>query len=85
VLISNGRLREGVALVERVAKQTQAADAYLLAGRTLFRLNEFERARDSLETATRLNPNLPGVYTAWAWPARRWSTTRGPWKPSARG
>jgi tetratricopeptide (TPR) repeat protein len=64
VLISNGRLREGVALVERVAQQTQAADAYLLAGRTLFRLNEFERARDSLETAVRLNPNLPGVYTA---------------------
>lgn len=63
-LISNGSLREGVALVERVAKQSQAADAYLLAGRTLFRLNEFERARDSLETAARLNPNLPGVYTA---------------------
>jgi tetratricopeptide (TPR) repeat protein len=63
-LIANGRLREGVGLVERVAKEGQAADAYSLAGRTLFRLNDFERARDDLETAVRLNPNLPGVYTA---------------------
>jgi tetratricopeptide (TPR) repeat protein len=64
VLISNGRMREGATLVEKVAKGTQAPDAYLLAGRTLFRLNEFERAKDDLETAARLNPSLPGVYTA---------------------
>ncbi len=64
VLIANGRVREGANLVERAAKETQAADAYLLAGRSLFQLNEFERAKDDVEAAVRLNPKLPGVYTA---------------------
>jgi len=63
-LIATGRLREGAAVMERVAKQTNAADAYMLAGRALFRLNEFERAKADLETAARLNPELPGVFAA---------------------
>jgi tetratricopeptide (TPR) repeat protein len=62
-LIQTGKRREGLARVEKVAKQTNAADAYLLAGSTLIDLNEFTRARADLETALRLNPNLPRVYT----------------------
>ncbi|MBV9269413.1 MAG: tetratricopeptide repeat protein, partial [Acidobacteriaceae bacterium] len=63
-LIANGKLRAGVEAVERVAKQTNAAEAWLLAGQNLLRLNEFVRAREDLETAARLNPSLPAVQTA---------------------
>jgi tetratricopeptide (TPR) repeat protein len=62
-LIANGKLREGADVVERVGKDGHAADAYLLAGRTLLRLQLAERARDDLEAAVRLNPELPGAYT----------------------
>lgn len=62
-LISNGKLKEGADLVERVAKGGNSADAYLLAGQTLLRLNLSERARDDLDAAARLNPNLPTVFT----------------------
>jgi Flp pilus assembly protein TadD len=63
-LIAGGRLREGIDVVERVAKQSNAPEAWMLAGQTLFGLNEFIRARDDLEKAASLNPNLPGVQTA---------------------
>jgi tetratricopeptide (TPR) repeat protein len=63
-LISTGRLREGVDVVERFAKHANSAEAWMLAGQTLYRLNEFIRAKDDLETAAALNPNMPGVQTA---------------------
>lgn len=63
-LILNGKSRDGVAMLEGAAKQSNSADAYLLAGQTLLRLNEFERARDDLELAARSNPGLEGVQTA---------------------
>jgi len=65
-MIASGRLREGVDKVERFARLSNAPEAWLLAGQTLFRMNEFTRALDDLETSARLNPNLPGVQTALA-------------------
>jgi len=62
-LIQTGKRREGVERVEKVAKLTNAADAYLLAGSTLIDLNEFTRAKADLETALHLNPDLPRIYT----------------------
>ena len=62
-LIGVGRRRDGVAHVQKVAQASDSADAYLLAGATLLQLNEFEQARRDLETALRLNPNLPNIYT----------------------
>ena len=62
-LIANGRLHDGVVVVERVAKQTNAAEAWMTAGQNLLRLNEFVQAREDLETAARVDPNLPGVQT----------------------
>lgn len=63
-LIAGGRLREGVDAVERFAKKSSSAEAWMLAGQTLYRLNEFIRAKDDMEIAASLNPNLPGVQTA---------------------
>jgi tetratricopeptide (TPR) repeat protein len=62
-LIRNGQRREGLALVDRVAKEGNSAEAYLLAGQTTLKLNEFERARDDAEAALRLNAKLPGAMT----------------------
>jgi Flp pilus assembly protein TadD len=62
-LIKLGQRREGVSRMEKVAEAGNSADAYMLAGITLLQINEFEQARRDLDTALRLNPNLPGIYT----------------------
>jgi Flp pilus assembly protein TadD len=65
-LIAAGRLSDGVAAVEKVAKQSSAAPAWLLAGQNLLTLNSFVRARDDLEAAARIDPALPAVQTTLA-------------------
>jgi Flp pilus assembly protein TadD len=60
---TKGRRRDGVARMEKVAKATSAADAYMIAGATLLELNDYEPARVDLEEALRLKPALPGLYT----------------------
>ena len=62
-LIRAGDRREGLKRVDRVARQGNSPEAYLLAGQTALKLNEFERARDYADAALRLNPNLPGGLT----------------------
>jgi tetratricopeptide (TPR) repeat protein len=61
-LIQSGRLREGVARIQKVAEATGAADTYLLAGSTLLDLHDFAHAKTDLEEALRLNSKLPRVY-----------------------
>ena len=62
-LISVGKRDEGVARIEKVAKATDSAGAYYLAGSTLLKINAFARARPDLEAALRLDPKLPDIYT----------------------
>jgi len=62
-LIHAGRLQDGASRVETVADQGNSADAYLLAGSTRLKLNDYAKARRDLEAAIRLNPTLPGAYT----------------------
>jgi tetratricopeptide (TPR) repeat protein len=62
-LVRTGNLREGLVLVEDVAKRGNSADAYLLAGSTLLKLNEKNRAMEDFDAAMRLNPNVPGLRT----------------------
>ena len=62
-LIASGHPDEGVPRVEVAAEKTNRADAYALAGSTLLKYNHTDSARRDLETALRLNPNLPGIYT----------------------
>src|SRR5579863_2573544 len=63
LIATKGRRREGVARIEKVAKASSDAAAYLLAGATLLDLCEYQPARQDLEEALRLNPRLPGLYT----------------------
>jgi len=62
-LIRSGHGREGLDRVDRVARQGDRPEAYLLAGRTALKMNEFERARDYAADAAKLNPKLPGLDT----------------------
>lgn len=57
------RKKEGAERLEKVAKAASRADAYLLAGINRLQLNDFELARNDLEQALRLNPQLPNIYT----------------------
>jgi tetratricopeptide (TPR) repeat protein len=62
-LIRAGHRREGLERVDRVARQGNRPEAYLLAGQTALKMNEFEPARDDADAALRLNPRLPGANT----------------------
>jgi tetratricopeptide (TPR) repeat protein len=62
-LIRAGQRREGLDLVDRVARAGNRPEAYLLAGQTALKMNEFERARDYAAAAAKLNPKLPGLDT----------------------
>ena len=62
-LIRAGHKRDGLERVEKVGKLGNSAEAYLLAGQTALKMNEFERARDDADGAMRLNARLPGVLT----------------------
>ncbi|HXI38405.1 MAG TPA: tetratricopeptide repeat protein [Bryobacteraceae bacterium] len=62
-LIRSGHRRDGMERVEKVAKQGNSPEAYLLAGQTALKMNQFERARDYADVALRLNSRLPGVLT----------------------
>lgn len=61
-MIASGRRRDGVARMEKVAQASNSADTYLLAGATWLDLNEFVHASTDMDTALRLNPNLPEIY-----------------------
>lgn len=63
-LIRAGRPGDGLVQLETAGKRGKSADAYLLAGATALDLAQFQRARDDLENAVRLNPKIPG---AWTW------------------
>jgi tetratricopeptide (TPR) repeat protein len=63
-LIQAGKLRKGSALLEQVGQRGKSADAWLLAGKTRLKLNEYLIARQDLEGAARVDTSLPGLYTA---------------------
>jgi tetratricopeptide (TPR) repeat protein len=62
-LIRAGHNREGLDRVDYVARSGNRPEAYLLAGRTALKMNEFERARDYAAAAAKLDAKLPGLDT----------------------
>lgn len=62
-LIATGRTRDGLARVEKAAQQGQRPEAYLLAAQTNLKLEQFAQARQDVQAAMRLDPDLPGVDT----------------------
>ncbi len=68
-LIRSGHPQDGVVFVERVAKTTGSADAFLLAGVTQMTMGQLGPARENLDEAVKRNPALPGALS-WAGLAR---------------
>jgi Tfp pilus assembly protein PilF len=62
-LIQSGRDKEGVPLMEKVAKATHSANAYVIAGADLLHRNDTSHARIDLDEAMKLDPSIPGLAT----------------------
>jgi tetratricopeptide (TPR) repeat protein len=62
-LIQTGKETEGIPRMEKVARATRSADAYVIAGSTHLNRREFREARIDLDAAIELDPSLPGVNT----------------------
>jgi tetratricopeptide (TPR) repeat protein len=62
-MIQSGKEAEGLPRMEKVARATRAADAYVIAGSTRLHRREFHEARADLDAAVELDPSIPGLYT----------------------
>ena len=62
-LVRAGRSKEGMERIDKLAQQTQSAEAYKGAAEAQLNLEAFDNARRDVEEALRLNPHLPGLYT----------------------
>jgi Tfp pilus assembly protein PilF len=62
-LLAAGDEAEGLPRMEKVARATRSADAYVIAGSTRLHRREFKEARVDLDAALELDPKIPGLYT----------------------
>ena len=64
-LIRDNQPLQGRALVDRILKAGESAEARMLLGATKMQGGDFAGARDDLQKAVALNPQLPDVYSAY--------------------
>ena len=62
-LVRAGRTKEGLERIDRVAQQTNSAEAYMGAATAQLRLEALDQARRNVDAALRLNPHLRGLHT----------------------
>jgi tetratricopeptide (TPR) repeat protein len=62
-MIQSGKIAEGLPRMEKVARATHSADAYVIAGSTRLQRREFHEARADLDAAVTLDPSIPGLET----------------------
>jgi tetratricopeptide (TPR) repeat protein len=62
-LIRSGRTEDGLERVEKVALQSQSAEAFLVAAQSYLKLGDPATARRRFDAALRLDARLPGLYT----------------------
>lgn len=62
-LIASGNEAEGLPRMEKLARATRSADAYVIAGSSRLHRREFKEARTDLDAALELDPKIPGLYT----------------------
>jgi tetratricopeptide (TPR) repeat protein len=61
--IQSGQAVDGVARMEKVARATRSANAWVIAGATRLHRAEIAEAKTDLDAAIELNPSLPGLQT----------------------
>jgi len=62
-MIASGDETEGLPRMEKMARATRSADAYVIAGSSRLHRTEFKEARTDLDAALELDPKIPGLYT----------------------
>jgi tetratricopeptide (TPR) repeat protein len=62
-LIDSGEDATGMPRMEKVAKATQSADAYFIAGSARIRHRQFHEARADLDAAIEMHGDFPGLCT----------------------
>lgn len=65
-LIRQKHLTEGQALVDRILRNGDSAEAHLMLGTAKMGVSDFAGARDEFAKAVALNPNLPDVHGLYA-------------------
>lgn len=60
-LIQTGNDKDGVPRIEKVAKATHRADAYVIAGASLLHRGKMSAARVDLDAAMKLDSSIPGL------------------------
>lgn len=61
--IQSGNEGAGLPRMEKVARDTHSADAYVIAGSTRLHRREFKEARTDLDAALNLDASIPGLST----------------------
>src|SRR5262249_54194100 len=62
----DGEVERGQVLVDRLFRAGDTAEARLLIGTSKLMVKDFAGAREQLEKAVAMNPDLPGVYPYYA-------------------
>lgn len=62
-LIASGKQDDGLPRMERLAREKNSAEAWLIAGSARFYRGEMKIAREDLDAAITINPKLPGLQT----------------------
>ena len=65
-LIRDHQVDEGQALVDRILRNGESAEARFMLGSAKMEASDFAGAREELAKAIALNPNLPGVHVLYA-------------------
>lgn len=64
--IREKRVAEGQALVDRILRNGDSAEAHLMLGTAKMGISDYAGARDEFAKAAALNPNLPEVHVLYA-------------------
>jgi len=62
-LLRNKQREQGAALIDRILRDGDSAEAHLLLGMAKFEAMEYPEAIADLKKATEMNPDLPDVYS----------------------
>lgn len=62
-LMQSGKVAEGMSRMEKLARETRNANAYVIAVQAHMARGEYHEARPDIEAALAIDPHMPGIYT----------------------
>jgi len=76
-LVRDNQVSRGQAVIDKILRNGDSAEARLLLGTTKMNASDFSGARDDLARAVELNPKLPDVYSFYGIALLRTGDTKG--------